>query len=209
MEKIQKMISEAWALFDDEKYEDARKLYHNCYETMSKDNLETESSILMGLIYVEAFSKNYELARNYAKKLISITLNEDDRHIYLHQLGMVERMAENYETALAIFADEESIIKTAFPNGYDKLSANMYEQGYINYKIGKFSVAKELMETAVILAEQSDDPICKACAYRGMGETLSSLDFGDKAKTYYAKAIEEFRQAGDMKGAQEVEEIMK
>lgn len=26
MEKIQKMISEAWALFDDEKYEDARKL---------------------------------------------------------------------------------------------------------------------------------------------------------------------------------------
>ena len=95
MEKIQKMISEAWALFDDEKYEDARKLYHNCYETMSKDDLETESSILMGLIYVEAFSKNYELARNYAKKLISITLNEDDRHIYLHQLGMVERMAEN------------------------------------------------------------------------------------------------------------------
>ena len=56
MEKIQEMISEAWALFDDKKYDEARDLYRKCYEEMTADDGTTDSSILIGLIYVESFS---------------------------------------------------------------------------------------------------------------------------------------------------------
>ncbi len=208
MEKIQEMISEAWTLFDDKKYDEARDLYRKCYEEMTADDAATESSILMGLMYVESFSGNYDLARDYANKLLDSASNDDDKHICLHQLGMVERMAENYETALSVFIDEENIIKAAFSDGYDRLSANMYEQGYVNYKMGNLSNATKLMENAVMLGKQSGDAMCLACAYRGMGEILAALDNWTGAKEYFQKSMEEFKQAEDYKGMQEVEEMM-
>ncbi len=208
MEKIQEMISEAWALFDDKKYDEARDLYRKCYEEMTADDAATESSILMGLIYVESFSGNYDLARDYANKLLDSASDDEDKHICLHQLGMVERMAENYETALSVFVYEESIIKAAFPDGHDRLSANMYEQGYVNYKMGNLSNATKLMEKAVMLGKQSGDATCLACAYRGMGEILVASGNRAQAKKYFQKSIEEFRLAEDYKGIQEVEELI-
>lgn len=208
MDNFQEMISQAWMLFDDKRYDEARDVYIQCHENMSKDDLSAEVSVYMGLTYVEAFSGNYDLARDYANKLLSFATNEEDRHIYLHQLGMVERMAENYGTALSIFSDEESIINAAFPDGYDRLSANMYEQGYVNYRMGRIYEAKTLMKKAVSLAEKSEDFICKACACRGMGEILATMGDYAHAKEYFLKAIKEFRIAEDYKGAQEVETLL-
>ncbi len=208
MDNFQEMISQAWMQFDDKRYDDARDVYIQCHKNISKDDLAAEASVYMGLTYVEAFSGNYDLARDYANKLRSLATNEEDRHIYLHQLGMVERMAENYETALSVFVDEENIIKAAFSDGYDRLSANMYEQGYVNYKMGNLSNATKLMENAVMLGKQSGDAMCLACAYRGMGEILAALDNGTGAKEYFQKSMEGFGQAEDYKGMQEVEEMM-
>ena len=126
MSSIQDMISEAWSLFDNKRYDDSRAVYNECYSMLDKDDVLLESSILMGLIYVESFSENFDKAREYANKLVGMAQSNEDRHIYLHQLGMVERMAQNYDTALSIFRDEESIILEYFPDDYGSLSANMY-----------------------------------------------------------------------------------
>lgn len=72
----------------------------------------------------------------------------------------------------------------------------------------KKSNATKLMENAVMLGKQSGDAMCLACAYRGMGEILAALDNGTGAKEYFQKSMEEFKQAEDYKGMQEVEEMM-
>ena len=50
MSEIQSMISEAWSLFDQKRYEDSRAIYNKCYSMLDKKDIALECSILMGLI---------------------------------------------------------------------------------------------------------------------------------------------------------------
>lgn len=208
MSEIQIMISEAWSLFDQKKYADSRAIYNKCYSMLDKEDIAFECSILMGLIYVESFSENFDKARDYAKKLIGMAQSNEDRHIYLHQLGMVERMAQNYDTALDIFVDEEGIIHDQFPDDYNSLSANLYEQGYVMLKKGMPDEAKSLMERSISFAEKSGDPMCEGCAYRGMGEIYASEGKNALAKEFFLKAILSFTKAEDSIAVKEIEEII-
>ena len=74
---------------------------------------------------------------------------------------------------------------------------------YLPYMPTKLKFTSEF-----ILGKQSGDAMCLACAYRGMGEILAALDNGTGAKEHFQKSMEEFKQAEDYKGMQEVEEMM-
>ena len=208
MSSIQDMISEAWSLFDNKRYDDSRAVYNECYSMLDKDDVLLESSILMGLIYVESFSENFDKAREYANKLVGMAQSNEDRHIYLHQLGMVERMAQNYDTALSIFCDEESIILEYFPDDYGSLSANMYEQGYVMSKKGICDEATRLMDRAISFAEKSEVPMCEGCAYRGMGEIYVVAGEKNTAKEYFMKAIQSFTKAEDQIAVNEIKDMI-
>ena len=43
MSSIQDMISEAWSLFDNKRYDDSRAVYNECYSMLDKDDDSFES----------------------------------------------------------------------------------------------------------------------------------------------------------------------
>ena len=45
-----------------------------------------------GLIYAESFLEHFAEARTYASQLISCAIDHEEKHIAIHQAGMIERM---------------------------------------------------------------------------------------------------------------------
>ena len=45
----------------------------------------------MGLIYAESFLEHFAEARTYASQLISCAIDHEEKHIAIHQAGMIER----------------------------------------------------------------------------------------------------------------------
>lgn len=201
-------LSKAWELFDSGNYTEAEKIYKECYASISSTDHDNYWQVLMGLIYVESFTKNFSEARAYASLLVSSSINQEEQHIALHQSGMVERMAEDYKKATDYFLQEENIIRNFFPNDTLTISANLYEQGYIAMKLHNLSLAEKTMLSALDFAEKSNDLISIGCAYRGLGEIMKAADNSKSATAYFQKAIDAFQKAGDPYDVTEVEEQM-
>ena len=65
----------------------------------------------MGLIYAESFLEHFTEARTYASQLISCAIDHEEKHIAIHQAGMIERMAGVYDKAMNLFLQEEALIE--------------------------------------------------------------------------------------------------
>lgn len=206
-EILQNKLKEAWQLFEDRQLDKARAIYLDCLDRTDKGNSKGYHSILMGLTYVEAFAEQFDAAREYAVKLLELADNPDDKHVYLHQYGMVERMAENYPKALEIFEEEAELIASAFPDDYRKPAANLYEQGYILCQCKEYDKAKAIMEKAISYAEKSGDYIAIGCNHRGLGE-LYALQFDtDNAIAHFEKAVDAFNKDGSDYGQRAIAEL--
>lgn len=94
--------------------------------------------------------------------------NDEELHIALHQAGMVERMAGNFEEAMRLFYQEEKVIQRAFPMDDLRIATNLYEQAYVNMKKGELALAEQMMTQSLEHAKSSDDAMCIGCAYRGL-----------------------------------------
>ncbi len=116
-------------------------------------------------------------------------------------------MAGNYAKALRIFGEEEELLQVHFPNRFDRLSANSYEQGYTRLQCGEFEEAQKRMAASVEYAMESKDAMCQGCAYRGMGEVLASLNAPEAAAGYFDRSIDAFRKAGDEIAVAQVEDF--
>ena len=201
-------LAKAWELFDSGNYTDAEALYRKCLEQIPSTDHETYWQVLMGLIYVESFSKNFKEARSYVALLLSSTIDNEEKHIALHQAGMTERMAENYEKAMDYILQEEAVIREFFADDPLVLSVNLYEQGYLSLKLNKLSAAEEIMQSALTFAEKSGDFISIGCAYRGLGEIMKAANKNDEADTYFKTAIVAFEQGGDPYAVEEVQALL-
>lgn len=58
-----------------------------------------------------------------------------------------------------------------FPDDVLKTSVNLYEQGYLQFKLGNIHLAEELLQETLNLV-QTDDFVNHACAYRGLAEVM-------------------------------------
>lgn len=96
-------LNSAWCSFDTGDAETSRTLYSECLLELSDGAHDLYTAALMGLIYVESSCGNFEKARSYAGELLSLARNNNEMHIFLHQSGMVERMAGRYAGAMASF----------------------------------------------------------------------------------------------------------
>jgi hypothetical protein len=66
----------------------------------------------------------------------SFTRNfSNEEAIAIHQMGMVERMAKNYEKALHHFDEELRLLSDHGLDNYLKLSANFYERAIFFTKL--------------------------------------------------------------------------
>lgn len=204
---MRKDLEKAWQLFDLGELAASESLYLDCFRQVSNANHEEYMSVLMGLIYVESFLEKYDEARKYARFLVNTAQNEEEKHIAIHQFGMVERMAGNYCEAMKLFQQEADLIRMAFPDEELLLAANLYEQAYIELKMGNVDSAEEIMNLSMEHAKSAKDHICIGCAYRGMGEILNTRGDTERATHCFEIAMDAFSEAGDLAAVEEVKAV--
>lgn len=199
METIDKKLTRAFELFNNGKLLEAEKLYGECLK--SPDITPDEYiNALHGLGFVKSHQKDFNQARQIYLELREITLanrNFQDEHIAIHQMGMVERMAENYSKAQELFEEELRLLKNSKPDFQVAFAANYYEQGLIMLKRNCLEKAEELMMHSLHYAEQSDDQICLGCSLRGLGKVFAAKDEKQRAKNYYLMSLKAFKEAND------------
>ena len=199
-------MSQAWELLFEGKIDEAKKLVS---ETFSLETCKDYRLLnLMG--YIKLFEKDYQEALLIYQKYLEIAISSQDKeneHIGYHQLAMVYREMNDYQTALNYIDKEREIIEKSFPEDALKYSVNNYEQGYLRLKLGEITKAIMYMEQSLKHALQTDDLIAQACAYRGLGEIYSDEN-SEKSQENFLHAIALFEKAGDQIGAQEVRKLL-
>jgi tetratricopeptide (TPR) repeat protein len=160
-----------------------------------------------GLGYVLAFSGEHDEALGLFEALHADAEARGDAlaaHRALHQIGMVQRMGGDWQDARATFEREAALIRML---GDDPLavSVNAYEQGWIALHQDEMDDAKRWLEHALETAQMSGDHIAVACAWRGLGDWYARNARGDDALQAWTSSRAAFLEAGDAKGALEIE----
>jgi len=206
MENHGEQLQRAWGLFDNGYLDDARALYTACLARITEESHDDYCNALLGLVYVESFAENYAQARRYAQKLLALQTTPEEKHIFLHQCGMVERMAGAFDTAQAFFNEERKVIEEQCSADPMSLSVNLYEQAIIKLKTDQREQAMKQMLEAHAFGKASGDAMCVGCACRGMGEICLSMADKTNAAEWFAKAITAFSEAGDEKAVREIQD---
>jgi len=199
-------MNQAWELLFEGKINEAKQLVQAefCLATCKDYSLLN----LMGYIYL--YEKKYEHCLEVYQRYLHLAITEKDReneHIAYHQLAMVYREMNDYQTALSYIEKEREVIEDSFSEDALKYSVNNYEQGYLRLKLGEIAKAIMYMEQSLKQALQTDDLIAQACSYRGLGEIYSSEN-SEKSQENFLQAIELFEKAGDQVGAREVKNLL-
>lgn len=204
MESVNESLAKAWEKFDHGDYTGAESLYLFCYEQISQTDTQSLTATLMGLVYVETFLKKYNEARKYGYLLLNEAKNNEEKHIAIHQLGMVERMAGNYSKAMELILQEKRLLFSYFPDDPQRMSANLYEQGYVALNTSNYAHAEKMMRMSLECGIRAADDMCIGCAYRGLGDIMRIVGQMASAKEYYAKAAKSFEKTGDLIAVQEL-----
>jgi tetratricopeptide (TPR) repeat protein len=195
-------VTRGWMAFEAEDFASAEREFRRARLEPS-----TASAARHGLVYVFAKTGRFDDARTECEllQLEAQALNNlEAQYVALHQLGMVERMAEEYTTALKVFAQEAEIIaKLEHPPL--AVSANAYEQGIIRAKLGRLTEARDWLNAALEAAQLSGDAIAEACAYRGLSEVAAN---DTMRLAFLRQSLAAFERGGDQIGANEVRTML-
>ena len=145
--------------------------------------------------------KRFDDARLICRRLFQKT----NSHIHLHQLGMVEREAGQFNQALNLFLQESVLIEK---DDILALAANLYERSYLKFLLKDHAEAHKLAGQCLDLSRQTDDPVMLGCACRLHGD-LRREDDSSMAKMYYQLALDAFRQAEDETAVEEIANRLK
>ncbi|OWR29392.1 hypothetical protein CDO73_14430 [Saccharibacillus sp. O23] len=224
MNDLHDAINQAFSRFDEGDLDGAEALYLACLNRLDGSKSGAYRSIMHGLGYVKCGLGEYDSARAIYEELAALARAGQDlfqESIALHQIGMVERLAGRYETALLRFDAEyakliawrQTLDEPSAPQNEQQwnahVSANAYEKGYVRLKAGNVVEAAKAMAQALEAAKWSGDSICLACAYRGQGEIELACGEFDRAARNLASSAAAFRSAGDERGALEAEQLAK
>ncbi|GHF47458.1 tetratricopeptide (TPR) repeat protein [Deinococcus metalli] len=124
-------------------------------------------------------------------------------HVLLHQLGMVERMADNWTAAWSCFEEERRLIAAL---GDDDLAVaiNAYELGLVALHLGRATESRSHFETSLLCAQRTTDSVAVGCAHRGLGEWHAAHGHAAEAAAEWTLALTAFRTAGDEPAARNV-----
>ena len=113
-------------------------------------------------------------------------------------------MAGHYAKAMELFSEEECLISAFFSGDPLRMSANLYEQGYISLKTKNYINAEKTMFMSLECAMKANDNMCIGCAFRGLGELMAAVGKTETAADYLNKAATSFTNAGDLSAAEEI-----
>ena len=199
----EEQLQKAWQALFDGQYQLAKQLVYQ----IEQDNYST----LNLKAYIALEEKDFALARQFLKDYYAQAVSEknlEEQHIGLYQLAMVEREEEHFQKAYDLIMTEATIITEHFPDDVLKKSVNLYEQGYLQFKLGNIHLAEELLQETLNLALQTDDLVNHACAYRALAEVMLAKRDIKRAKLYAQKALACFEKVGDGVGATELKGLM-
>ena len=200
-------IDTAWDLFLEGKTSEAKKLVE---QDFSIDTC-TDFSLLNLMGYLLLAEKDYASCTRIFEKYILLAQQNEDKeheHIGLHQLAMIYRDQGNFHKALKLIEDEKKIVEEHFPNDNLKKAINNYEQGYVRFKLNNLHEALTFMNLSLEQSLETDDVICQACGYRGLGEIYLALKDTELSNRHFKRAIELFESVGEFEGIKEIEELM-
>lgn len=208
--KMQK-INEAFELFDQGEYEQAEQVYLDCLSELKDRHSDSYKAVLNGLGYVKSHQGKFREAKQYFNELLNLSLEQADKKeeaMALHQLGMVERMAGEFEKALHFFTEEERVWSQHFSDFSVGFSANFYERGYIALMQERYEEAAELFWSSLDYAKAGNSLIAEGCAHRGMGEMEMAKNKVEQAGNHFQQALSAFEKAGDEMAAAEMQEFL-
>lgn len=208
MSGIEYKISSAFDLFDKGEYLKAEKIYNECLNEIDKSSGKY-NQVLHGMGYVKSHLNKFADARDIYKELKNLAKNVEEEAIAIHQMGMVERMAKNYEKALHHLDEELRLLSDYGLDNHLKLSANFYERAYIHLLNYELKTAEKLMNKSLVYAQLCDDKVCLGCSYRGLGEVYKANGNNSYATECFERAIMAFREANDQIAVREIEALMK
>ena len=206
---IPEKLNDAWDLFDSGDAEASRALYRECLRGLTPDARDLYVPALMGLVYAESACRNFRQAGDFASELLELARDHRETHVFLHQAGMVERMAGRYTEAMELFLRERELLLDRLPDEQAGISANFYETGYVSLLQARYEDAERDLRYSLEMGRRSGDSECTGCAYRGLGELYGEMGDGDRSREMYQKAAEAFGEAGDLSAVREVEDRMK
>ncbi|MCS6839479.1 MAG: tetratricopeptide repeat protein [Roseiflexus sp.] len=204
------LLHQASLAFDKGRYDEAERLYAAALAAGSSSERELYKKAAHGLAFAYCFRGKFDQARELYANLYRLVQEARDmpwQAIVLHQRGVVERMAGEFDRALAIFQEEYRFRASHLPDDLAGFAANLYEQGYILLKSGDAAHARMIMHRSLEIAQQANDAMCLGCAYRGLGEIYAALNERDQARVYFSLSEQAFRQAGDLIAAEEVQQL--
>lgn len=201
---VKEQLQKAWAFFENGELDAAANAYRACLEHLCAAQHESYCAALMGLVYAEATAERFDAARQAAQMLLAAAETQEERHVYLHQCGMVERMAGCWAAAIAFFEKERALLAA---DDVMSASANAYEMAYIAMKQGDLTGAESTMRAALTYGEQAGDDMCVGCACRGLGEIMQAGGRRAEALRWLERSIAAFQSAGDAIAADEVREM--
>lgn len=209
-ESIDDKLNHAFELFENNQLIEAEGIYQECLSLMDTKSTKYEAA-LHWLGFVKSELKKFDEARSIyfeLRKIAETNSNLQDELITIHQLGMVERMAENYDDAQKLFKEELELLQSSHPNWHVGFAANYYEQGYILLKKNNLFEAEKLMYQSLRYAEQSNDETALGCSLRGLGEIHKAKGEIGKAKRYFEQSIVAFKEGKNLVGVTEVTRML-
>lgn len=204
-------LNVAFDLFDKGEFEQAEEIYLSCLRGITDKTSTSYKTALNGLGYVKSFQGQFAKATAYYQELLEISRRESnlkEEAMAFHQLGMVERMAGNYQRATDFFAAEGEIWTRHFSDFYVGFAANFYERGSIAIKEKKYTEATILLNQSLEYAVLAESLVALGCAYRGMGELGVATSQFDEAENAFQKALAAFKEAEDHVAVEEIQRLL-
>lgn len=204
-------LNVAFALFEKGEFQQAEEIYLSCVRSIPDKTSTSYKAALNGLGYVKSFQGQFGKATAYYQELLNISKKEADlkeEAMALHQLGMVERMAGNFQRSREFFVAEGEIWTRHFPGFYVGFAANFYERGSIAIKEKKYTAASILLTQSLEYAVLAKSLVAQGCAHRGMGELGIATSKFDEAKNAFQKALSAFKEAEDRMAVEEIQRFL-
>ncbi len=195
-------IGAAWQAFEAEDFTRAETLFRS-----ARSDPQRMNAARGGLIFVFVRTGRFDEARDECHSLqleAQAGSNLEAEYTALHQLGIVERLAGDLEAALRVFSAEQNLI-LRLESPPLAVSANAFEQGIINARLGRFETARDLLQVSLEASQLCGDAMAEACALRGLGEIAGNQTM---RRALLVQSAAAFERAGDETGALEVKAML-
>jgi len=202
---VTEQLSNAWTLFTQDQYHEATTAFRQLvgdHRATDEDRQQAE----FGLGYSLAFLGEFDDARVCFARLRAQAADQGDvsaEHRALHQMGMVERMAERWAAAHACFVEEGQLIQRLGSPDLE-VAVNAYELGIVTLRQGLVTESRTWLELSLSRAQNTTDLVAVGCAYRGLGDWEEAQGHAQEADRMWEAAEQAFHQAGEEKAREEV-----